>query len=139
MRAAAVAHAAARVDQALALGQLIDEVRLLRVTLLRLLLAAEGEQQGREAALGMAERVPELAPSTSDSTTRSRTRSSTSSPSGSGGSPKRRTGRRGLARESDQRKSEFLAVLSHELRNPLAPTQNALHILDRAVSPRSGP
>ena len=34
-------------------------------------------------------------------------------------------------RESDRRKEEFLAVLSHELRNPLAPIQTALDLLDR--------
>jgi two-component system CheB/CheR fusion protein len=34
--------------------------------------------------------------------------------------------------EADRRKDEFIAVLSHELRNPLAPIQNSLHILDRA-------
>jgi len=33
--------------------------------------------------------------------------------------------------EQDQRKNEFLAVLSHELRNPLAPLRNALWLLDR--------
>jgi signal transduction histidine kinase len=33
-------------------------------------------------------------------------------------------------REEDRRKSEFLAMLAHELRNPLAPIGNALHILD---------
>ena len=32
-------------------------------------------------------------------------------------------------RESDQRKDEFLAVLAHELRNPLAPVRNALQLL----------
>ncbi|HUQ29019.1 MAG TPA: ATP-binding protein [Usitatibacter sp.] len=32
-------------------------------------------------------------------------------------------------READRRKDEFLAVLAHELRNPLAPLRNALHIL----------
>ncbi len=32
-------------------------------------------------------------------------------------------------REGDRRKSEFLGVLSHELRNPLAPIRNALHVL----------
>ena len=32
-------------------------------------------------------------------------------------------------READRRKSEFLAVLAHELRNPLAPLRNGLHIL----------
>jgi PAS domain S-box-containing protein len=35
-------------------------------------------------------------------------------------------------RDSDQRKSEFLAVLSHELRNPLAPLRNAVHLLGLA-------
>jgi two-component system CheB/CheR fusion protein len=35
-------------------------------------------------------------------------------------------------READRRKTEFLAVLSHELRNPLAPIRNALWLLDRA-------
>jgi signal transduction histidine kinase len=34
--------------------------------------------------------------------------------------------------EADRRKGEFLAVLSHELRNPLAPVGHALHILDHA-------
>lgn len=32
---------------------------------------------------------------------------------------------------SDQRKDEFLATLAHELRNPLAPIRNAVHILQR--------
>jgi len=32
-------------------------------------------------------------------------------------------------READRRKDEFLAMLSHELRNPLAPIANAVHIL----------
>jgi PAS domain S-box-containing protein len=31
--------------------------------------------------------------------------------------------------EMDQRKDEFLATLAHELRNPLAPIRNSLHIL----------
>src|SRR5205085_4234201 len=30
-------------------------------------------------------------------------------------------------REEDRRKNEFLAMLAHELRNPLAPIGNALH------------
>jgi PAS domain S-box-containing protein len=33
--------------------------------------------------------------------------------------------------EADRRKDEFLATLSHELRNPLAPIRNALELLDR--------
>jgi PAS domain S-box-containing protein len=36
-------------------------------------------------------------------------------------------------RAADRRRSDFLAVLSHELRNPLAPITNSLFILDRAV------
>jgi CheY-like chemotaxis protein len=37
-------------------------------------------------------------------------------------------------RESDRRKNEFLAMLAHELRNPLAPIRNAMQVLslDRA-------
>ena len=44
-------------------------------------------------------------------------------------------------READRRKSEFLAVLAHELRNPLAPIRNAIDILrlkpDDAATVRS--
>ncbi len=36
-------------------------------------------------------------------------------------------------RDSDQHKSEFLAVLSHELRNPLTPIRNSLSVMDRAA------
>src|SRR5579871_6207249 len=32
-------------------------------------------------------------------------------------------------RDADRRKDEFLAMLAHELRNPLAPLRNALHVL----------
>jgi signal transduction histidine kinase/DNA-binding response OmpR family regulator len=35
----------------------------------------------------------------------------------------------GKLREADRRKDEFLATLSHELRNPLAPLRNSLHLL----------
>ena len=34
-------------------------------------------------------------------------------------------------RDADRRKDEFLARLGHELRNPLAPIVNALHLLER--------
>lgn len=37
-------------------------------------------------------------------------------------------------REAHSRKDEFLATLAHELRNPLAPIRNALHILRRKAS-----
>ena len=39
-------------------------------------------------------------------------------------------------RDADRRKDEFLAVLSHELRNPLTPIRYSLHVLDR-VAPES--
>ncbi len=35
-------------------------------------------------------------------------------------------------RDADRRKDEFLATLAHELRNPLAPIRNALHIMQLA-------
>jgi len=54
---------------------------------------------------------------------------------------------RGIAEQlaaADRRKNEFLSVLSHELRNPLAPIGNALHLLacseddpDRAARARA--
>jgi signal transduction histidine kinase len=34
--------------------------------------------------------------------------------------------------EADRRKNEFLAMLAHELRNPLAPIRNAVHIIHGA-------
>ena len=37
------------------------------------------------------------------------------------------------AREADQRKDEFLAMLGHELRNPLAPIATALELMDLKV------
>lgn len=38
-------------------------------------------------------------------------------------------------KEADRRKDEFLAVLAHELRNPLAPIRNAIYILRRLGPP----
>jgi PAS domain S-box-containing protein len=38
--------------------------------------------------------------------------------------------------EADRQKNEFLAVLAHELRNPLAPIRNALYVIGR---PDAGP
>ncbi len=45
--------------------------------------------------------------------------------------------------EADRRKDEFLAMLGHELRNPLAPLRNAVHLLqqpgvDRPLLDRTG-
>ena len=38
-----------------------------------------------------------------------------------------------VLREADRNKNQFLAMLSHELRNPLAPITNSLYILDHAA------
>jgi len=38
--------------------------------------------------------------------------------------------------EVDARRTEFLAMLAHELRNPLAPITNAVHLLDRVGDDR---
>jgi signal transduction histidine kinase/ActR/RegA family two-component response regulator len=35
--------------------------------------------------------------------------------------------------DTDRRKDEFLATLSHELRNPLAPIRNSIYVLERAA------
>src|SRR5262249_23030797 len=39
-------------------------------------------------------------------------------------------------REAAQRKDEFLAILAHELRNPLAPIRNAVHVLKMSAADR---
>src|SRR5262249_20478114 len=43
-----------------------------------------------------------------------------------------------LLKETDRRKDEFLAMLAHELRNPLAPIRNALHVLKTSPFETSG-
>ena len=41
-------------------------------------------------------------------------------------------------READRRKDEFLATLAHELRNPLAPMRNGLHLMKLAQGDAEG-
>jgi PAS domain S-box-containing protein len=41
-------------------------------------------------------------------------------------------------RESDRRKDDFMAMLAHELRNPLAPIRNGLHLLQLSGSREGG-
>jgi signal transduction histidine kinase len=38
-----------------------------------------------------------------------------------------------MLKETDRRKDEFLAMLAHELRNPLAPIRNSIHILQQRI------
>lgn len=40
--------------------------------------------------------------------------------------------------EADQRKDEFLAMLAHELRNPLAPIRNSVQVMTRLLSEDDG-
>ncbi|HEY2933490.1 MAG TPA: ATP-binding protein [Acidobacteriota bacterium] len=40
-------------------------------------------------------------------------------------------------READRHKNEFLAMLAHELRNPLAPILNAVFVLEKALKPET--
>jgi signal transduction histidine kinase/ActR/RegA family two-component response regulator len=130
MRLAAVAHAGQRLEHGFQLTQLLHELRLLRATILRLLLDTEALAIADRAAT--AERVIALARLNTgldcavadvvDHFTTERERRLTE------------LANREIqqARESDARKTAFLAVLSHELRNPLAPILNSLHILERA-------
>ena len=46
-----------------------------------------------------------------------------------------RTAAEAQLQEANRRKDEFLAMLSHELRNPLAPIRNALELLRRIAPP----
>ena len=39
-----------------------------------------------------------------------------------------------MLRESDRNKDDFIAILAHELRNPLAPIRNAIHLLRQVGS-----
>ena len=131
MRFAAVAHADQRLEHGFQLKQLIHEIRLLRATILRLLLNAEAlEDTGDTAAI--AARVIALA------------RLNTGLDMAVADVVEHFTAERERriqkladreieqARQSDARKTAFLAVLSHELRNPLAPILHGLHIFERA-------
>ena len=40
-----------------------------------------------------------------------------------------------VLREADRRKDDFIALLAHELRNPLAPIRNGLQVLRLAGRP----
>ena len=42
-----------------------------------------------------------------------------------------------VLREADRRKDDFIALLAHELRNPLAPIRNGLQVLRRTGDPAS--
>jgi signal transduction histidine kinase/ActR/RegA family two-component response regulator len=132
MRAAAARHAAQRVDHAFQLTQLIHEYRLLRATILHLLLNTEAADQDLGAADGMAERVVELARLNAglDFAIMDAVESFVEE-------RERRFGevrdQATMLRELDRRKGEFLAVLSHELRNPLTPIRNSLFLLDQAA------
>ena len=131
LRLAAVAHADQRLEHGFQLKQLIHEVRLLRETILRLLLGAEALQDARDTAAA-GERVIALA------------RLNTGLDRAVAEAVEHFTAERERrirqladreieqARQADARKTAFLAALSHELRNPLAPILNGVHILECA-------
>jgi signal transduction histidine kinase len=99
----ALKHVMQRLDEGLSLAQVFREYRLLRETIIEAVLGAEADEQERRGAVGEQSRIART---------------------------------KGLARlnagldvvlsqsivefvaERDRRKSEFLAMLSHELRNP---------------------
>jgi signal transduction histidine kinase/ActR/RegA family two-component response regulator len=132
MRVASTVHAADRLEHKFEIAQLIHEVRLLRTTILRLVLAEESSERIEHGTIGMADRVVELARLNAGldfavadaveyfATERERRLAEVTS--------------REISRvqEQNRRQSDFLAVLSHELRNPLAPILNSLHILTHA-------
>jgi signal transduction histidine kinase/CheY-like chemotaxis protein len=131
MRAAAARHAAQRLDHSFQLTQLVHEYRLLRATILHLLLNTEAADQKRVETDGMAKRVVELARLNAgldfaitdavESFVEERERRFADV-----------RDQATMLRELDRRKNEFLAVLSHELRNPLTPIRNSLFLLDHA-------
>jgi signal transduction histidine kinase/CheY-like chemotaxis protein len=132
MRAAAALHAAQRLDQSYQLTQLVHEYRLLRTTLLHLLLGAEAADQRRVATDGMEERVVELARLNAglDFAITDAVETFVEEREHRFADVRDQAT---MLRELDRRKSEFLAVLSHELRNPLTPIRNSLFLLDHAA------
>lgn len=133
VRLAAVTHADDRIEHGFQLAQLIHEIRLLRETILRVLLDWEALADiSNTSATATAERVFVLA------------RLNTGLDWAVADVVTHFTAERerrladlanheiALAREADERKTAFLAVLSHELRNPLSPILNGIHILECA-------
>ncbi len=112
-------HVIQRLDAGMSLAQVFREYRLLRETIIEAVLAAETAEQERAGASGGPGRIARV---------------------------------KDLARlnagldvvlsqsvvlfvgERDRRKDEFLSMLSHELRNPLAPIRNSTYILEHASS-----
>lgn len=132
MRSAAAMHAVQRLDHSFQLTQLVHEYRLLRTAILHLLLETESAEEKRAGNGGMAERVVELA--------RLNAGLDFAITDGVESFVEEREHRLGEARdqaatwrEMDRRKSNFLAILSHELRNPLTPIHNSLFLLDHAA------
>jgi signal transduction histidine kinase len=132
MRTAAAMHAAQRLDHSFQLTQLVHEYRLLRTAILHLLLDTEFADEKRAGSGGMAERVVVLA--------RLNAGLDFAITDGVESFVEERERRFGEAtdqatrwREMDGRKNDFLAILSHELRNPLTPIHNSLFLLVHAA------
>jgi signal transduction histidine kinase/CheY-like chemotaxis protein len=138
----ALRHVFRRLDQGLDLGQVLREYRLLRQAILHVVLEAEQQEQERASGRdqrGLKDRVVELARLNAGLDVAL----ADSIESFVGERDRRARAERERAeaevrdanerlREADRRKDEFLAVLSHELRNPLAPIRNSIYLLEHA-------
>lgn len=139
----ALAHVMQRLDAGLSLAQVLREYRLLRETLIEEVLRAEAAEQERAAASGKGgrfARIEELArlnagldvvlSQSIEQFVEERDRRAAAERASAAQNLKESNQQ---LVDSDRRKNHFLAVLSHELRNPLTPIKNSLYILDRAV------
>ena len=112
-------HVTQRLDKGLSLAQLLVEYRILRETIIEAVLQAEDVEQNRTASSGDAGRI---------------TRIKDLARLNAGLDVVLSRSLVEFASERERRKSQFLAVLSHELRNPLAPIRNSIYLLERAPS-----
>jgi len=140
--AEALKHVLDRLEHGLDLGQVLREYRLLRQAVLVVVLEAEAQEQTppRERdEHGMAARVVELARlnvgldiALSDSIEQFVAERDRRAAVEREERDKALRDTNERLREADTRKTEFLAVLSHELRNPLAPIRNSIALLRHA-------
>ncbi len=139
--AEALKHVLDRLEHGLDLGQVFREYRLLRQALLLVVLEAEGQEQARShpGERGMPGRVVELARlnlgldvALSDSIEQFVAERERRAAVAREERDKALRDTNERLREADTRKTEFLAVLSHELRNPLAPIRNSIALLRHA-------
>ncbi len=136
-------HGEQRWEVGWSLGEVVHDYQILRLVILDYLEEALGRPlQGREVmAIGLA--LDEAIAASVSSFTRHQQEAALQAERERAESEQRAAEARHrerleLMQEAGQRKDEFLALLGHELRNPLAPLRNALQILQlRASDPAS--